>query len=359
MTEHTKIPVPGEPEKGNGEGTAKPGRNSLLERAETRFAGGSFKPAPVPRDLAPGPVKRGRKKAPVETAAPPVPERAPAAAPVQAAPAQVPAEAIAAPAAQTPPVLVEPARFTARTQPIDTLRLKEQGFVQPDGGVSGLLEELRIVKRSVLYAVREARAAGKGLKAQRVLVCSPLPGEGKTFCATNLALALAAEKDVEVILADADFAKPSVLGVLGLESTGGGLMDALANADAKVEDLVIPTDIGGLYVLPAGSQTQSDSEYVASGRTSAVLDRLVEGAPDRIVIFDSPPALAASPAGELAKHVGLSLLIARADKTGQSALDDALSLLEGCEDIRLLLNQASFSPSGRRFGTYYGYGEKS
>jgi hypothetical protein len=47
----------------------------------------------------------------------------------------------------------------------------------------------------------------------------------------------------------------------------------------------------------------------------------------------------------------------RADTTGQSAIEDALSLLSTCPDIKLLLNAAHFSPSGRRFGSYYGYGE--
>src|SRR5690606_37477664 len=111
------------------------------------------------------------------------------------------------------------------------------------------------------------------------------------------------------------------------------------------------------YVLPAGNQTTSDSEYLASGRTAQVLDRLTQGAPNRMVIFDSPPALAASPAAELARHAGQALLVVRADSTGQSAIEDALSLLATCPEIRLLLNAANFSPSGRRFGTYYGYGE--
>ena len=33
-----------------------------------------------------------------------------------------------------------------------------------------------------------------------------------------------------------------------------------------------------------------------------------------------------------------------------------LSLLSGCENIQLLLNRAKFSPTGRKFGNYYGYG---
>ena len=50
------------------------------------------------------------------------------------------------------------------------------------------------------------------------------------------------------------------------------------------------------------------------------LAKFSSGAPDRIVIFDSPPALAASPAAELAKQVGQALVVVRADRTGQGAL---------------------------------------
>ena len=74
------------------------------------------------------------------------------------------------------------------------------------------------------------------------------------------------------------------------------------------------------------------------------------------MIFDSPPALAASPASVLALHVGQTLMVVHADVTTESALRDALGLLSGCEHIQLLLNRTKFSPTGRKFGNYYGYG---
>ena len=55
--------------------------------------------------------------------------------------------------------------------------------------------------------------------------------------------------------------------------------------------------------------------------------------------------------------MGQAVLVARADMTGRAALEDAIDLLSACDDIKLLLNDATFSPSGRKFGTYYGYGE--
>ena len=332
MTEQSKIPLPG---KGK----------SLFERAENLFGLGGFTAPPVPQGLAEPAAKRASRKG-LSAAAEPKSATVDAPPTVEARP-----QAFEAPAAEIEP---EPIRFAGPHHPIDRARLAEQGLIQPDGKVTTLLEEFRIVKRQLLLAARAARRGGA--PAQRVLVCSPLPGEGKTFCAANLALAIAAEKDSEVLLVDADFAKPSILSTLGLPG-GRGLMDALADPTIHIEDCVITTDVPGLFVLPAGNHSNSDSEYLASSRTPELLDRLTQGAPNRIVIFDSPPALAATPAAELAKHVGQALVVVRADVTGQSSLEDALSLLSSCPDIKLLLNATHFSPSGRRFGTYYGYGE--
>ena len=248
----------------------------------------------------------------------------------------------------------EPVRFSSVRHAIDRVSLREQGMIVPEGTVSGLMEEFRIVKRQLMLQALDLRRAGAGPAGQRVLICSPLPGEGKTYCATNLALAIAAEKEGDVLLVDADFAKPSVLSTLGLPG-GPGLMDALSDPAIDVADCVVGTDVPGLWVLPAGNATNSDSEFLSSSRTRAVLDRLTEGAPNRLVIFDSPPALAASPAADLAKYVGQAVVVARADSTGQSSLEDAIALLSGCPNIQLLLNAVRFSPSGRRFGSYYGY----
>src|SRR3546814_13984829 len=86
---------------------------------------------------------------------------------------------------------------------------------------------------------------------------------------------MAAEKDVQVLLVDADFAKPSILSTLGL-SGGAGLMDALADPSVHVDDCIIRTDIPTLSVLPAGRATNADTEYLVSARPQAVLNRLTE-----------------------------------------------------------------------------------
>jgi Mrp family chromosome partitioning ATPase len=157
---------------------------------------------------------------------------------------------------------------------------------------------------------------------------------------------------VEILLVDADIAKPDILERLGIPS-GPGLLDALSGAVASVEDCIIDTDVPQLSVLPAGAKSNSDTELLASDRARAILDGLASANPRRIVIFDSPPALAASPASVLALHVGQVLVVVRADQTSEGDLKAAVNSLDGCEHIQLVLNSVSFQPGGRRFGSYY------
>lgn len=333
-------------------------RPSLLERASGAFGLDKLKPAAVPSKLESdkakkfAPQRRIDDGPPATSTEPATPKRRasdwigePALPDRGAAPQDVgppPAREAGSPAV----TLTGPRREVVRSL------LREQGLIDPDGGASTLLEEFRIVKRQILAS---AKAEGSA-HSRRVLVCSPHANEGKTFCALNLAIAMAGERDLEVLLIDADFGKPSIMNKLGLEA-GRGFMDVLADTETHVEDFIVGTDIPGLWVLPAGERTGRDSEYLASERTWEVLNRLTRGAPNRILIFDSPPALAATPAAELAKHVGQALLVARADMTGRAALEDAVDLLSACPDIKLLLNDSTFSPSGRKFGSYYGYGD--
>lgn len=330
MTEQSKIPLPKDTTEAR----------SLIERAARAFDLRASQSAVAPR------LPEPREPAPI------TPEAAEPAPLVHRGPAPL------RPNLAPPAFDGIPARqaFRGTFHPIDRKHLREQCLIEPEGPVTGLLEEFRIVKRQLLMSAAESRAGRGAPHGERILVCSAHPGEGKTFCAVNLALSMAAEKDTEVLLVDADFAKPSVLSAFGLPG-GPGLMDALADPAIAVEDCIIGTDIAGLFVLPAGNSSGHDTEHLASSYTAQVLGRLSSQAPNRIVIFDSPPVLAASPASELAHHVGQALMVVRADQTGEAALRDAVSILSGCDDIKLLLNCTRFSPTGRRFGSYYGYKE--
>jgi hypothetical protein len=95
-----------------------------------------------------------------------------------------------------------------------------------------------------------------------------------------------------------------------------------------------------------------DGEVVVAVHVSDLCNGCASFVASELADPSQVPALAASPAAELAQHVGQALLVVRADETSRAALDDAQQLLSACADIKLLLNATRYNTSGRRFGTY-------
>jgi len=321
------------------------------------------RPAAVTPDAAPAALSDVAPAALSDVAPAALSDVAPAAlsdaapAPVPTPPVQVvprPATPVAAVAAPRSPVAAGPLAAHRPVHRIDRPSLAAHGIVPPESGASAQLEEFRLIKRRLIEQAEDLFRRGGGAAARRIMITSPNPGEGKTYAAINLALSLAAEKDSDVLLVDLDLARGSIGKVLGLPANPG-LMEAIVDPALDVRDMVLRTDVPGLSVLPGGRPTRSDAEYLASARAQAVLDVLSAQAPARIVLFDTPPVLAASLPVELAKLVGQGVMVVRANATSASAINDAASLLAGCPNLQLLLNAVQFSPSGRRFGAYHGY----
>ena len=244
-------------------------------------------------------------------------------------------------------------RTTARSLHIDLERLHRQSIITPGGGRTPMAESFRRVKRHILANMASAEA---GAPANLVMVTSPFANEGKTFCAINLAISMAMEMDRTVLLVDADVAKPSVPGVLGVKSDKG-LMDVLYQRGNELSEVLCKTNIDKLTILPAGKGRHHATELLASEAMHALLQEMAERYSDRILIFDSPPLLAASEASVLAGNMGQIVMVVEAGKTTETALKDALSRIESCRNVGLLLNKIEGSPAGYSgYGYGYGYG---
>ncbi len=270
-----------------------------------------------------------------------------------------PAEVRPATATPAPLPIVQAASDAQHLGPsvsVDTERLREAGFIIPGAPTTILSEEFRLIKRSLLLAAMGGTKSVAVANGRLIQVCSGQPNEGKTFSAVNLALSLASERDIDVLLIDADVAKPEVLSTLGLPGTLG-LMDALVDHSLDVEKLIIQTNIPKLSVLPAGRAAANDTEVLASEYAHGLIQGLIAGNPKRVVVFDSAPALAASPAGVLAHHVGQILMVVRADQTPEPELREALGILNGCPIIHLMLNSVTYFGNTKKYGAYYGLGD--
>jgi protein-tyrosine kinase len=234
---------------------------------------------------------------------------------------------------------------------INLARLHSMGMVTHDGGRTSVAEDFRIIKRPLLRA-----AFGKACLAapnrNLIAVTSSLPGEGKTFCAINLAMSIAMEKDHTVLLVDADVAGPSVLKVLGVESDTG-LMDILLREEVSLGDTILKTNVDGLSILPAGRSNRHATELLASQAMSALLAEIANRYPDRLVIFDTPPLLMTTEAGVLATQMGQVVMVVEAETTTQHVLKEALRRIENCAQVNLICNKTRNFPGADDFYGHY------
>ncbi len=232
---------------------------------------------------------------------------------------------------------------------INLARLSQQGMVTHDGGRTAVAEDFRIIKRPLL---RNARGEDTSIKhGNLIVVTSALPGEGKTYCAVNLAMSIAMEMDITVLLVDADVARPSVLKVLGLGAEAG-LMDVLLNEELGLPDVILKTNVATLSILPAGRANRHATELLASRSMSRLLTEIAERYADRIVIFDSPPLLMTTEASVLAAQMGQIVMVVEAEATTQHAVKEALRQIEQCPHVNLIYNKTKAFPGGEYYGYY-------
>lgn len=240
-----------------------------------------------------------------------------------------------------------------RQMQLDRTRLREAGALPPLEHERQLTEQYRRIKRPlVAYALNPAERAGAGNR-QIIMVASAIPGEGKTFTSINLAISLAQEKDVNVLLVDSDIGKPHVTDLFGRRDERG-LFDALADESLDVESLVLDTDVAGLSFLPAGAVHEGSAELLASNRMNALMGQLLARDTRRLVVIDSPPLLLTNESRELVNVAGQIVLVVRSASTEQQAVLDAVALIPEGKNTGLILNYVSPKSPDVQF---YGYGQ--
>ncbi len=233
---------------------------------------------------------------------------------------------------------------------IDRMRLRAAGFVPDENQERRFADQYRRIKRPILMQVQVLTAA-HAPGARFVLMASALPGDGKTFTSINLALSIARERDVSVLILDADVAKPHISRIFGIDQEPG-LLDALADDEIDIESLVLPTDVPGLSMLPAGRRHEAATELLASARMNQVITRLTARDPRRIVLLDSPPLLLSSESRALVQIAGQVVLVVRAGGTPRRAVQEAIEYIGDGKPLGLVLNQSLLALSEG----YYGYG---
>ncbi|WMI68433.1 GumC family protein [Mangrovimonas sp. YM274] len=217
---------------------------------------------------------------------------------------------------------------------------------------SMLAESFRILTTNVNYALGK-----KGGSAKIVYVTSTIKGEGKTFVATNLALAFASVNH-KVLLIGADLRNPQLHNNLKLKKTDKGLSDYLFDTTMDYKDLIIHPKIvnrQNFSVLLAGTIPPNPSELFVNGRFETMLEELKKGY-DYIVI-DTAPTLLVTDTLLISQYSDVTLYVTRSNYTDKNILDFSKELNrdQKLKNLNYVLNGVGGLKS-KGYGYNYGYG---
>jgi exopolysaccharide/PEP-CTERM locus tyrosine autokinase len=235
---------------------------------------------------------------------------------------------------------------------IDREKLRSLQVLPPAEFERRIASQYQQIKRQ-LIAIARGQSEPSVKDGNLIMVASALPGEGKTFTSINLALSMAREKDVDVILVNADVAKPRLDSLFGVAGERG-LLDLLLNDDLHPDAVILDTDVPTLRFLPAGRYVDTATELLASARMHELMQQLISRPSKPIVLFDSPPLLLSTESRAMVASVGQVLLVVRANVTPRRAVEEAIAAAASARSISLVLNQCTEWPSDTYY--YYGYG---
>ena len=236
---------------------------------------------------------------------------------------------------------------------IDPAALRAAGYQPEPDRARQFADQFRHIKRPLIDKATSGNTAVG--EPRVVLVTSAFQGDGKTFTSVNLALSMALERDLSVLLVDVDAAKRRVSEIFGLQNQPG-LMDLLENETLDPERVVVGTSMAGLSILPAGRQTAGAVELLSSNRMRKIISALCARNARRILLLDAPPLLVTTEGRTLARLAGQVVLVVRAGTTPRHAVEAALKLFDAQQAGGVILNHLDAGPSESYYYTYAPYG---
>jgi Mrp family chromosome partitioning ATPase len=204
---------------------------------------------------------------------------------------------------------------------------------------------------------RVAQIRLKSLQASRnlktLLITSPLPGDGKSTVALNLATSLSEKGKRPVLLLEADVYRPTLGQKLGLDPWPG-LTESFENGSDPMR-AIRRIDPLGFYLLPAGQPTEGGAALLQSDFASQLIKNLALS-PFSWILIDSPPTTPMADILVLRAHSDATLLVARAGQTPREAIEESTRNLGRDHVLGLLLN--GVEGIDRAYSKYYGYGKQ-
>lgn len=217
-----------------------------------------------------------------------------------------------------------------------------------DSPKSAISEAFRNLRSSLQFLYKERGVVG----SKTVLITSSISGEGKSFCAINLASVFALS-DKKAVIVDLDLRKPKVSKYINIDNTVG-VVDFLIN-EKTIDEIIKRSDYENLDIITSGRTPPNPSELLIGDRFKEMLD-LLRDRYDYIVL-DSPPIGLVTDSLDISKHVDATLYIARYNYTSKNmfAYINEKYRKGEIENISVVMN-GHIGRGGYGYGYNYNYG---
>jgi succinoglycan biosynthesis transport protein ExoP len=239
-------------------------------------------------------------------------------------------------------------------------RIRREGAAAGPG-ISTVLRNVRVLsspKSEFAEAIRALRTSlllsVAGREPRVILLTSATPAEGKTTVSVNLACVLA-QRDVRVLLIDADLRRPTIHHRFGLNGKLG-LTSVLTGTATLAQAVQQVAELPNLDILVCGPVPPFPTEMLGSAAMRSLLEE-ARGLYTHIVM-DSPPLLSVTDSVVLARDSDAVVLLVRHGKSGKHAIRRARDLLlrAGAHISGIALNSVDLSsPEYYSYYGYYGY----
>lgn len=222
----------------------------------------------------------------------------------------------------------------------------EKGALVLDAPKSSFAEAFRNIRINLDFVTSEK-------KCKVIGVTSTISGEGKTFCAINLAHILALA-DKRTLLIGLDLRKPKLHSELGITKERG-LTNYLIGA-ASMEESIQKTSLESLDIITSGPLPPNPTELIENGK----FPELLKEAEDKYdyVIVDGPPIGLVTDYLAAAQLMDTTLFIVRMNYSKTHSIDLLTNYLEKgiLKSSYLLINDITVNSRAYEYSYSYTYG---
>ena len=210
---------------------------------------------------------------------------------------------------------------------------------------SNVAETLRIVRTNIQFSAVDE-------KLKTILITSSLPGEGKSFISSNLAVTFALNNN-KVLLVDCDMRKGRLHKIFNVDNEIGFSNLLIDDIAADVRKYIKKTEIENLSVITMGTIPPNPSELLASARCKVVIDMLKNKFD--YIIFDGTPVNGLTDSIIMASLVDKVVIVTSVGDTNVESLKNCKQSLENV-DANIAGIVANKTPTtNSSYYSYYGY----